>query len=175
MKKIDVKKIFFLVIIIVAMVAIFTVTKILISEQENLQSPTSHNQPINQIKVKAESKTYSRTLALNPANNQNTTPILTLTPTSTPTSPSPTPTYTPTPTLTPTPNNTPTSSISNEENVTPTPTEIILAYNTSTEEGITDQTPTATPVASLPESGNILPSLMILGFFLIILMIFLVY
>lgn len=134
MKKSQLITILLLIMTFVLMGAVFYIVSILNSASPEFSS-------IAPVKTKAQSVTYSRTIALN-------------------TTASP-PTLTPTLTSTPTP--TPTST----ETATPTPTEIILAYASpsatvtfsSENEVSSSVSPTKTTI--LPETGYITNALVI--------------
>lgn len=165
MKKIDLKTIFLLLLIIFSMIGIFYLTILLTSENSK---EAENNTSVGQVKIKAESKTYTRTLALNTL-QPSLTPTSEISPTSEPTVES---------------NISPTSSegeskmenqLNNEELITPTPTEIILAYNTSTDEGEISLTVKPTNITSIPETGNIHPSIIIFSAALFFILFSLIY
>ncbi len=102
---------------------------------------STSSSPILSVKTKAQSKTYTRTIALNSANLYST----------------------PTPFLSPT-----LFYISPTEVLSPTPTEIILVYTNPSPTVITgsvfenvDSSPSATKLTALPETGYISNALII--------------
>jgi hypothetical protein len=147
MKKIDLKVILLLLITIFLIGVIFY-TATLLNKEQSLSSSSSTSSTLPPVKIKAQSKTYTKTIAL------NTNPIST--PTSSPL-PTATPILTPTPFFTVSP--TVSEKITSETVFTPTPTEILLARNItptieSEEETNLASTPTAR-LTNIPESGYI--------------------
>jgi cytoskeletal protein RodZ len=155
--KIDFKTAVLLFIIIFSMIGIFYLTIVLTTEGNK---EAKNNTSIGQVKIKAESKTL---------NKPQLTPTSEISPTSEPTTE---------------PSISPTSSeeeskmenqLNNEELITPTPTEIILAYNTSTDEGEISPTVKPTKITSIPETGNINSSIMIFSAALFFILFSLIY
>ncbi|MFN4212600.1 MAG: hypothetical protein ACK4FL_01385 [Microgenomates group bacterium] len=129
MKKSKIVTILLLAMTIILMVGIFYIAALLTNNF------SENSSPVITVKTKAQSKTYSRTIAFNIS----------------PSSSSPSPTLTPTPILSPT------------AYLTPTPTEIILAYNNPSPTGnatvsaTVTETPSISPTKpiSLPDTGYI--------------------
>lgn len=159
MKKIDkinIKTLIFLTVIIFSMFLIFYLTTILNNNQSESQKQT---QNINQIKVKAESKTYSKTISLNTSSGNQITPTPTVIPT----------------VISPTESPTPEVASNSEEEISPTPTEIILAYNTATEEEKAVSPTNQISPKLIPESGSVVPLLAIFSVSLFIILVSLIY